>query len=165
MSERIHLGTITGAHGIRGEVKIRTLTEEPENVAAYGPLSDKSGNRQWTVRITGQWKEGVIAALSGVDNRTTAETLKNIALYAPASALPAPPSDEYYATQLTDLSIKDSSNLLIGKVIGVYDFGAGDVVEIAFSDGKTAMYPFQKAFFPEINMAEKWLRFEAPEEV
>src|SRR5947207_358763 len=79
--DRILLGRIAGAHGIRGEVIIHAFTEPPENIAAYGPLSDEAGARTFRIETARATAKGVVARLAGVSDRTAAEALKGVALY------------------------------------------------------------------------------------
>ena len=85
---RVCVGVVTGAHGVRGAVRIKSFTAEPEDVASYGPLEDESGERRFTLRIVGSAKGVLIAAISGIDDRDRAEALRGLRLYLPRSALP-----------------------------------------------------------------------------
>ena len=82
------LGQIIGAHGIRGEVMIRSFAEMPEDIGAYGPLSDAAGKRTFVVVAAKASAKGVIARIKGIDDRTAAEALKGIELFVDRSALP-----------------------------------------------------------------------------
>jgi 16S rRNA processing protein RimM len=95
--DRVLLGRIAGAHGLKGEVKIAAFTAQPEDVAAYGPLSTADGARVF--EITSLRRSGggsVIAWLQGVTDRNEAEQLRGTALYVSRAALPAAEEDEYY---------------------------------------------------------------------
>ena len=107
----------------------------------------------------------MIAALAGVESREAAEALKGVALFAADAGLPPATEGEYYTGDLVGLAVRGAGGTEIGRVAGVYNFGAGDVVEIAFTEGSVEMYPFQAAFFPEVRVGEGWLRLERPEEV
>jgi 16S rRNA processing protein RimM len=81
--KRICVGVITGAHGVRGAVRLKSFTAEPENVGGYGPLEDERGERRFALRILGNGKGVLIAAISGIDDRDRAEALRGQRLYLP----------------------------------------------------------------------------------
>ena len=87
-SRLIKLGVIASAHGIRGQVKIRTFTSDPKNITAYGPLQDASG-KQFTLSVTGSTNDALIATINGISDRNDAEALRNTELFIPREALPA----------------------------------------------------------------------------
>jgi len=92
--ERACLGVIVGARGLRGELKIKSFTQVPEDIAAYGPLEDETGSRRIDLRVTGQAKGVLTARAEGVDDRTAADKLKGLRLYIGRDRLPPPDEDE-----------------------------------------------------------------------
>ena len=89
MSDRILIGVIVGAHGVRGEVKIKSFTAAARDVAAYGPVTDEAGNRPLKLKVVGQAKGVVVARIDGVADRNAAEALKGLRLYVARAALPS----------------------------------------------------------------------------
>ena len=151
---RILLGRIAGAHGIRGEVLVHTFTEAPENIGAYGALSDASGARQFKLRIVRVTPKGVIARVAGIDDRNAAETLKGIELYVDRARLPAAADGEFYYADLVGLTVVDTEGKMLGNIAAVQNFGAGDLLEIRLSgSSKTELVPFRDAFVPEVDLA------------
>ncbi|HEX2150719.1 MAG TPA: hypothetical protein VHG31_01820 [Stellaceae bacterium] len=91
--KRICVGVITGAHGVRGAVRLKSFTTEPEDVAGYGPLEDERGERRFALRIIGSAKGVLIAAISGIDDRDRAEalpTMRSAKLRSPRSSSSGP---------------------------------------------------------------------------
>jgi 16S rRNA processing protein RimM len=151
---RILLGRIAGAHGIRGEVLIHTFTAAPENIGAYGPLSDKGGTRTFNVVGTRVTQKGVVARLEGVEDRTAAEALKGAELYIERERLPAAEQGEFYHADLIGLAAVDGEGRVIGEIVAVQNFGAGDLLEIRLAgSGKTELVPFNDAVVPEVDVA------------
>ena len=150
-SARILVGAITGAHGIKGEVKLRSFTDKPEDVAAYGPLYDDAGKR-FDVRVRARAKGAVIAAIAGVTDRNAAEALRGTKLYVPRTALPELEADEFYYSDLIGLRAERADGGEIGVVTGVANFGAGDVIEIAGAK-KTLDLPFTGDVVREVDVA------------
>jgi 16S rRNA processing protein RimM len=151
---RILLGRIAGAHGIRGDVLIHAYTEAPENIGAYGPLSDADGTRTFTVASARVTQKGVVARLHGINDRNSAETLKGVELYVDRERLPATGEDEFYQADLVGLSAVDPSGEALGTIVAVHNFGAGDLLEIRLAGtGKTELIPFTDDTVPEVDVA------------
>jgi 16S rRNA processing protein RimM len=164
MAKRVCLGVVTGAHGVRGAVKVKSFAQRPKDVAAYGPLEDEDGTAQYTLRVIGPAKaDVVIANLSGVADRDTAEALRGARLYLPREALPAPAEEEYYHADLIGLAAMLGDGARLGEVRAVHDFGAGDTLEIARPEGQPVMVPFTRAIVPVIDMAAGRLVVDPPE--
>lgn len=153
MVERILVGAITGAHGVRGQVRIRTFTSDPAAVAAYGPVSDEDGKRRFVVTVTGAAKGGVIARLSGVEDRTAAEALRGMRLYVPRAALPETAKDEYYWADLIGLRAELADGTTYGRVSDVQNYGASDLLEIERADGASELLPFTARCVPVVDLA------------
>lgn len=153
MAERILVGAIAGAHGVRGQVRIKSYTDDPAAVAAYGPLSDESGQRRFDLEVTGQIKGGVIARIDGVADRTAAEALRGLRLYVPRVSLPATQADEYYRVDLIGLRAELADGTSFGRIIDVQNYGAGDVLEIERPDGATELLPFADRVVPVVDLA------------
>lgn len=153
---RILLGHIAGAHGIRGEVLIKTYTEAPENVGAYGPLSDESVTRTFNLESARATAKGVVARLQGVDDRNAAEALKGIALYIERERLPAAADGEFYHADLIGLAAIDGDGKPLGEIVAVQNYGAGDLLEIRLEgSSKTELVPFTDAAVPEVDIAAR----------
>jgi 16S rRNA processing protein RimM len=141
-TDRVCVGTVTGARGLKGEVRIRSFTAEPEDVVAYGPVSDKAGKRRFDIHITGRVKGALVARIAGVGDRDAAEALKGTELYVPRSALPEPEVGTYYHADLLGLRVETEDGAELGRVKAVHNFGAGDLLEVAGKGSHGAMLPF-----------------------
>jgi len=153
MVERVLVGAIAGAHGVRGQLRIKSFTDDPAAVAAYGPVSDESGQRQFKLIVTGQAKGGVIARIDGVADRTAAEALRGLRLYVDRAVLPPPESGEYYRVDLIGLRAELADGSLYGRIANVEDYGAGDILEIARPDGTVELLPFSDRAVPVVDLA------------
>ncbi len=163
--DRVCVGAITGVRGLRGEVRIKSFTADPADVAAYGPVSVEEGDRSFDIRVTARVKDRIIARLAGVDDRTAAEELKGTKLYVPRSALPEADDGTYYLSDLVGLRAETATGRKLGRVRAVHNFGAGDVVEIA-GDGKAGlMVPFTHAAVPEVDIEHGRIVVEPPPEI
>ena len=164
-AKRICLAAIAGVHGVRGLVRLKTFTERPEDVVAYGELSDERGERQFRLTLKGANKGLLLAAIEGVTDRSAAEALKGLRLYVAREALP-PNEDpeEFYHADLIGLAVVDRSGKTLGTVRAVEDFGAGSVLEIE-QDGGSFMLPFTLAAVPEVDLEGGRLVADPPEEL
>ena len=169
--ERLLLGEIVAAHGIKGLVKIRSFTETPTGILAYGPLRDGDGAIV-EISLRGPAKGGVLAALAGVNDRNGAEALKGTKLFVARSMLPELPAeaDEYYYADLIGLAVELVDGTVFGEVMAMHNFGAGDMLELKpngpdHGGGDTIMVPFNHQTVPEIDIANRRLVIAAPEYV
>jgi 16S rRNA processing protein RimM len=159
---RILLGRITGAHGIRGEVVIDSFASEPADIAAYGPLATQDG-RALDIKVVRVTTKGVIARVSGISDRNGAEALKGVGLYVDRDRLPEAEEGEFYHADLIGLRAEDKRGNLIGTVVAVANYGAGDILEIRLA-GKSAteLIPFEDAFVPIVDIAGRRVVVELP---
>jgi 16S rRNA processing protein RimM len=146
--DRVLLGVVAAPHGVRGLVRIRSYTEDPMAVAAYGPLSDETGKRAYRVEALSAARGAVLARIEGVADRTAAEALRGLRLYVERERLPGTGEREWYEADLIGLSAIGRDGRDWGKVIAFHDFGAGSVMEV--SGG--VMLPFTDEAVPEIDV-------------
>ena len=159
------LGIITGARGVRGEVRIKTFTERPEDVACYGPLTDEAGQQSFVLSDPKPLKGGVAARIEGVVDRTDAEALKGTHLYVDRDSLPLLEEEEFYHADLVGLRVKSVDGEHIGIVAAVYDFGAGDILEIERNKGPALIVPFTRDAVPEVDIEQNFLILVPPSEI
>lgn len=152
--ERVLLGRITGAHGLKGEVRIAAFTAGPDDVAAYGPLQSADGSA--TVEIVSIRRVGggaAVARIAGIAGRTAAERLRGMDLYVPRAKLPPAAADEYYHSDLIGLAAFSPEGEALGQIVAVHNFGAGDLLEVRAPQGRqTALVPFAGAHVPKVDL-------------
>ena len=146
------VGQIGAPHGVRGLVLIRSFTEVPEDITAYGTLTAEDGTPV-SLEIKGAKKSGHIAAILGVSTREAADRLKGAKLYAARSQLPETEEGEFYHADLIGIEARDPEGLTLGRVVAIHDFGAGDLIEIDPGTGKTVLIPFTEDKVPVVDIA------------
>jgi 16S rRNA processing protein RimM len=152
--DRLLLGRIAGAHGLKGEVLVHAFTAAPEDIAAYGALEDASAERTLAVRVVRIGEKGVIARIEGVEDRTAAEALKGTELWLARERLPPPEAGEFYHADLIGLAAFAPDGTPVGTVVAVQNYGAGDLIEIRLAGSRrTELVPFTDAFVPEVDVA------------
>jgi 16S rRNA processing protein RimM len=159
---RVCVARIGAAHGTRGEVRLWPFTAEPEAVAKYGPLETADGTACFEIESLRTAKDGFVARLKGVTDRSAAERLRNVELYVPRLRLPDPEPDEFYHADLIGLAAIEANGGALGTVIAVHNFGAGDILEIAPSGGDPFMVPFTVAAVPVVDLAAGRIVVEMP---
>ncbi len=153
--ERVCLGVIAGVHGVRGLVRLKSFTAEPDAITAYGPLTDADGRRRFELELAGQAKGVLLARIAGITDRDQAAALKGTELYVERRLLPPPADeDEFYHADLVGLSVRDRDGTSIGRVVGVADFGSGDLLEIRRPGRRqTVFVPFSREAVPEVDLS------------
>jgi 16S rRNA processing protein RimM len=162
---RILVGAVAGAHGVRGEVRIKSFTANPRSIGRYGPVEDETGGRQFKLTVRGEAKGLVIARLDGVADRNQAEALRGLRLYVPRDKLPRPKRGEWYVADLVGLAAEDKGGTPLGRVKSVQNFGAGDVIELERADGASEFLPFTKAVVPEVDIEGGRVVIDPPAEI
>ena len=157
-SQRLVLmGAILGAHGIKGEVKVKSFAAKPAAIADYGPLADPKRKRSFELSIVGTAdaaKGVVIARIAGIADRNAAEALKGVELFVARERLPAPEDpEEYYLADLIGLPAFDRADKKLGEIVSVDNYGAGDLLLVVPESGEGFVVLFTKAFVPVVDIA------------
>ena len=160
IEEKICLGAIVGVHGIKGEVKVKTFTEDEHNLTKYGAVSNEQGDKKFDLKIVGHSKELLRVKVKGVEDRNLAETLVGTGLYIERSRLPELEEEEFYHADLIGLDVQDNQGNLLGKVNALYNFGSGDLIELKMSDGTMEVLPFKKQYVPTISIKQGFIIVE-----
>lgn len=164
MANRVCVGAIAGAFGVRGEVRLKSFCARAEDIAAYGPLWTEDGTRSFTVMLDRPVKNGFAARLSGVATREAAEALRGARLHADRAVLPPLSEDEFYHADLIGLTVFDTGGSEIGTVRAVLDHGAGDLLEIGGTGLRdTVLLPFTREAVPVVDIAAGRLVADPPD--
>lgn len=138
---RIALAAVAGAHGVKGEVRLKLFTDSVENLKRYATVF--VGGTERKLKSVRAGSPGAIARLSGVDDRSAAEALRGQLVEVDRSALPPLEEGEYYHADLIGLDCVDREGKPVGKVVGVENYGAGDLLEIETAEEKNSLIPFR----------------------
>ena len=162
----ILLGEFGRAHGLKGEVRLKSFTAEPAAIASYGPLV--TGDRRRfvlkSVRAAGGGSpDMLVARVEGVATREAAEALNRVRLSVSRDRLGPAEEDEFFAADLIGLAAETPQGEALGTVVAVPDFGGGDLLEIAPARGPSALVPFTKAFVPAVDLGAGRVVVDAPD--
>jgi len=164
MAELICIGAIAGAFGVHGEVRLKSFTAAPEDIAHYAPLTTEDGTRQFEITLTGQTQNGFTARLSGVTTKEQADALRGSRLYVPRERLPHLADDEFYHADLIGLAVFDTGGAAMGRVRAVLNHGASDLLEIEISgQSATVLLPFTRTVVPTVDLAAGRIIADPPE--
>ena len=163
-ADRVLVGEIGAAQGLKGEVRLRSYTQTPTDIAAYGPLQDETGVERIEIESVRVTPKALIARIKGVATREGAEALNGTKLYLPRAALPERGEDEWYVADLIGLEAVDARGAPLGTVVAVHNFGASDIIEVApATGGENLLVAFTEAAVPEVDIENGRLVLVPPE--
>ena len=142
----VTLAAIAGAHGVRGEVRLKLFGEGAESLRAFSVF--EAGDRKLTLKTVRPANQGAVATFAEITDRGGAEALRGTLLTVPRSALPPLGEGEYYHHDLLGLPCVSTDGSAVGEVIAIDNFGAGDILEIQRPDGKRFMVPMNDKAVP-----------------
>jgi 16S rRNA processing protein RimM len=152
--QRVLLAHIVGAHGIRGDVALKSYSDDPESLTSYKRLTDATGARPFVITEVRVTSKGVVAHIKGVDTRTVAEALRGVGLHVARAELPPVETGAFYHVDLVGLKAVAPDGAPVGVVVSVDNFGSGDLLEIKLTGkSETEYVPFTDTFVPEVDVA------------
>jgi 16S rRNA processing protein RimM len=157
----VQMAVIGAAHGIRGELRVKSFTGDPLALADYGPLFARDG-RAFTILDIRPANTVVVVRFKGVSDRGAAEALTGTELFVDRAVLPDDAdSDSFYHADLIGLEARDESGVPLGKIIAVQNFGGGDLLEITMGGRHDILIPFTAAAVPEVSIVQGFVRIDS----
>lgn len=152
--DRILVARIGAPHGVEGRVRLQVFAQDLEGLARGGPFESEDGARKLTLVALRPGTDMAVARFRELRNRNEAAAVTRMGLVVPRWRLPPiTDEDEFYLADLIGLRVEDPAGVVLGDVVAVPDYGAGDLVEVApTGGGATELYPFTKAFFPIVDI-------------
>ena len=149
----IVVGVIVGAHGVRGDVRVKSFTAEPAALFDYAPFLSEDGTPLIDPKSKRPAKDHFVVSPKHIRQKEEWDALKSTKLYVPRDRLPPAGDDEFYIDQLIGLSVYGGGEEMIGKVSAVFDHGAGDLLEITpVTGGKSVLVPFTLTDVPTVDL-------------
>lgn len=155
------VGAVSGARGLKGEVRIKSFTEDPMAIATYGELLSEDGSRRFKIKITGSAKGQLLAKVANVNDRTAADILKGTRFYITRDILPKAEEGEFYHSDLIGLSAVGLDGSDLGKITAIDNYGAGTFLEVEAEE--SFLVPFTKEAVPEVLISEGRVVIDPPE--
>jgi len=150
---KVCVGMITKAHGIKGHVCVHSYCENPLDIFDYQPLTNLTGSQQFKLKSVGTVRGMFVAMVNDITDRNMAETLAKTELYINRDQLPEVEEDDtFYVSDLIGLTVCSEENAVLGKIVSVENFGAGDILECKSEAYKTFMVPFTDDAIVSVDM-------------
>ncbi|MFH1159262.1 MAG: ribosome maturation factor RimM [Pseudomonadota bacterium] len=163
-SSLICMAEIVGVHGVKGVLKLKAFGDSPDKLMEYMPLRDAAGKKEFKFLTFAAHGNIYLATLDGIFDRTAAEKLRGTKLYVPRERLPEiREKDTFYHVDLIGLPAKNPEGDVIGKIVQVANFGAGDLLEIKPVKGASYYVPFTKTVVPKVDMEKREMTVDVPE--
>ena len=165
MSEAmIIIGALAGAFGVKGEVRLKSFTSDPEAIEEYSPLFIEDGSHSFEVQLTGQLKNAFSAKLSGVHTKEQADSLRGFQLFVPRSKFPQLPDDEFYYADLVGLHVFNAGGAELGQIKAIQNHGATDLLEILTEGaGQCVLLSFTQINVPTVDIGAGKIIIDPPE--
>ena len=151
----IVVGVLKGAHGVRGDVRVKSFTADPEAVFDFGPLLDEAGKVILTPKSARPGKDHFIVRPKEQKQKEEWDALRGTLLHVPRASLPAADEDEFYIEDLVGLDVFTGGSERAGRIRAVQDFGAGDLLDIDLVGGGSVFVPFTLADVPVVDIAAR----------
>ena len=165
MDDAVLVGVFGAPHGVRGELRLKSYMQDPASIDSYGFLSDSAGRRYDLTAVRPLKDDLLVVRVKGVADRDAAQKLTNLQLFIARAKLPPPAEDEFYCRDLIGLRAETSEGFLLGTIVAVPNYGAGDILEVAPPAGETLLFPFTRAVVPQVDLAAGKVIVEPPVEV
>jgi 16S rRNA processing protein RimM len=157
------VGAIAGAFGVKGEVRLRAFTDQRDGVIAYGPLYGEDGKVVLRPKTWRQLKDGVAVVAPEVKTREQAEAMRGQRLFVPRANLPATAEDEFYIVDLLGCRAEALDGAVLGDIVAVWNFGAGDIIEYRPANGApNVRITFTRESAPLVDLPGKRVVLDPP---
>jgi 16S rRNA processing protein RimM len=157
------MAEIVGVHGIKGFVKLKVFGDDPSRLSGDAPLCDSKGKPLFRLASVQKHGNVFLAQVEGVSDRTEAEKLRGTKLFLPRAVLPELRDEKtFYHADLIGMTARYPDGKIMGKVIAVVNFGAGDLLDIQPPKGASFYVPFTDAVVPKVDVGKKELIVDPP---
>ena len=150
----IEIGCFVGVHGIKGEVKLKSFTEIPENIFSFNEIFTEGSKNPIKLNLIRRLKQIFVCKIENVETRSDAEFFTGLKLFISRKSLPKLVDGEFYHSDLLNFKVYNLSKENFGEVISLEDFGAGLLVQVK-KNNKTFYLPMGKAFLKKIDYKDK----------
>ena len=150
----LEIGSIVGVHGIKGEVKLKSYTEIPENIFSFKEIFIESSEKPIKLNFIRKVKQIFVCKIENVETRSVAENLRGLKLFISRESLPKLTDKEFYHADLLNFEVYNLNKESFGNVISLENFGAGLLAKVK-KNKKTFYLPMGKYFLKEIDYKVK----------
>lgn len=157
MLEYLIIGQLTNTHGVKGELKATTSTDDPKRfLKLKWVYIDKNGSlEKYNITSVKFFKQFVILKFEGVDSIEAAEKLKGFCLKVDRANAVKLPKDSFFIADIIGMQVYDENNELLGELLDVIATGSNDVYIVKNKEGKEILIPALKSVVKEILLDER----------
>jgi 16S rRNA processing protein RimM len=167
MSDRIAVGVIRKAHGVRGEASVEPWTDSAERFEELDAVTlvspDESSTREVRVESTRVHAGRALVKFAGIDSPEDVQTLQGWTIEIPESDARELEEDEYFLHDLVGLTLIDAEGRQRGVVTDVMEGGGGLLLNVKRADGREFELPFAADLCTEIDLTKKRMVVALPE--
>lgn len=158
-SDFILAGVIVAAHGIKGDIKIKSFLSQPESLSNFCKIYIQDGSLLPALKILATNKDMLIASLAHTCTRTQAEQLKGTELFLDKKDLPPLAQDTFYESDLIGLEVRLENDAVVGHILAVVNYGAGPLLEVQpIHHGQSVLMPFKDMFVPIVDLEKSFVQ-------
>jgi 16S rRNA processing protein RimM len=153
MTERFVVALVGPPFGLRGFVKVRSLSGEVQHLLKPRRLTVRRGDREqiWELEAVEEAASSLLMKFRGIDSPEAAKTLKGAEILLDREeAAPLRPG-EYYIEDLKDLEVYAGTEA-VGTITDILEGGGGNLAELRLTSGETRLVPFRDEFFGDIDL-------------
>ena len=159
-SDKVLIGKIINAHGIKGDVKMKSFTTTPSDLCKYSPLLKKDDS-ELKIKLKSVNSDVIIAHIENIDDRNLAESLKGTEIFTLKSSIIDEKNNEILISDLIGFKVLDNNSNEIGTITNIFNHGAGDILEIQlYKKEKTALLSYNKYSILEQNNKQGFLKID-----
>jgi len=151
----VHIGTFGQPLGLKGEIKIIMHTSDFKSFKSFCPYLNEAGKKIWFFDYLGIKNNKIVGKLKNCSDRNCAEELSGNKIFTNKKNLPKIEKNQFYVSDLIDCKVQTKNNKFLGTIINIDNFGAGDLINIKKSNGKTFYIPMNEENVIDINIKKR----------
>ena len=158
------VGIIGPPFGLKGYVKVRSLSGETEHLLSLDTVTLRHHDRERVFQIDAVEERGAILLMKfqGINAPEEAKSIQGAELIVPRGKGAALGADEYYVEDLRGIRIQQEDGTPVGTVLDVLEGGGGNLLEVALSQGGIRLVPFRSEFLGDIDLEGGYTTLLAP---
>ena len=164
--KNVFVGKISSPHGIKGWVKVISYTDPLENILSYRDwfIKNDGSSKSFSIEDSRIQGKKIIVKLDGINDRNSAEDLKNKEILVSRKELPELEKNTFYWNDLLNLSVINQKGKQIGKVDSLFETGSNDVLVIVNENKERFLVPFiMEEVIRKVDLAKEFISIDWPE--
>jgi 16S rRNA processing protein RimM len=161
ITEWATIGKIVAPFGLRGQMKVKSLTDIPDRFAQLEQVYLGPEYKSYAVKEVRPYKSDmVLLKIAGISNATSADSLRGQDVFIPAEQMAKLPPDFYYQHDILGLAVEKLNGQTVGTIVDIMLTGGNDVYVIKASDGKQFLIPAVKSIIKQVDLIRRVMYIE-----